>query len=203
MHQKILLSLFGIVGHIFPASSQITGTYSVEVTATTPVGTVGTEVANYPQCVVSINRPLHPWRLQLTEVLATQQDCDAALHLCPPSENGGLLCACGIQNRGNNSACQALACSDADYLRTLLLCRDLCEKQLIGYIEALEYSHDICESTYEADPSLASAVSSAIASETAAALSAVASINGSNQAEYPECARKKYADEDASNVVVA
>lgn len=35
------------------ASAHVTGTYPVELTAPTPVGTTGRDLANYPQCAVS------------------------------------------------------------------------------------------------------------------------------------------------------
>lgn len=45
------------------ASCQVTGTYAVQVTATTETGSAGTMLANYPQCAVSIEAPLLPFLL--------------------------------------------------------------------------------------------------------------------------------------------
>ncbi|KAL9058120.1 MAG: hypothetical protein Q9206_002077 [Seirophora lacunosa] len=144
MHQKSL-RLAALAVFFASASCQLTGTYSVQLTAAAPIGTAGVQLSNYPQC---------------------SQDCASSGRVCPTDPND-LECQCGPDNRGNTSSCQALTCSDAEYQRAETLARDLCQP------------------VYEANPSLELSASSAIASATAAAMSALATRNPTVLTDYP------------------
>ncbi|CAL8581585.1 hypothetical protein XPA_007274 [Xanthoria parietina] len=131
------------------ASCQVTGTYSIQLTAPAPVGTVGASLPNYPQCA---------------------ENCGYSTPIC--AGNNVTACHCGVENRGNVSACELLTCNDAEYEQSEVL------------------SRDNCQPFYEANPSVAVAASSAIASATAAARSALATRNPQVLTDYPLCAQR-------------
>lgn len=48
-----MLGLATFASLLLSVSCQVTGNYAIQISAPTPVGTAGRDLANYPQCAVS------------------------------------------------------------------------------------------------------------------------------------------------------
>ncbi|KAL8957903.1 MAG: hypothetical protein Q9193_004937 [Seirophora villosa] len=138
LHKSLRLAALAVF--FASASCQLTGTYSVQLTAAAPIGTAGVQLSNYPQCSVSIIKPK-----SMPFPTDTPLRSKIALHR-------------------------------AEYA---LLTR------MIWNARAETLARDLCQPVYEANPSLELSASSAIASATAAAMSALATRNPTLLTDYP------------------